>query len=79
MATEALRQVDFSAGRKESVIRVLESVLERARAGSFMSVTVLLEEPDGIVIDYSGSDNLLDLLGKVSRVQHSIQKRMDGE
>ncbi len=79
MASQPLREVDFSAVRKEGVVRVLESAFERARGGGIMSVIVLLEGADEVAVDYSGSDNLLDLLGKVTRLQHSIQKRMDGE
>ena len=75
----SLHQVDFSAGRKESMVRVLEQQLERARAGDCMSVMVMIELPTEVVLDYSGCDNLLDLLGKVARLQHNIQKRMDGE
>jgi hypothetical protein len=74
-----LREVDFAAGRRESIVRVLEAALERARGGDCMSVTVMIEAPTEVSLDYSGCDNLLDLLGKVTRLQHNLQKRMDGE
>lgn len=75
----ALREVDFGAGRMEQIVHVLEAALNRARAGGCMSVTVMIETPAEVSLDYSGCDNLLDLLGKVTRLQHNLQKRMDGE
>jgi hypothetical protein len=76
---EPLHEVDFGAGRKENIVRVLEAALEIARSGGCMSVTVMIERPTEISLDYSGCDNLLDLLGKVTRLQHNLQKRMDDE
>jgi hypothetical protein len=76
---EPLREVDFGAGRKDNMIRVLEAALERARAGGCMSVTVIVEMPTEVSLDYSSCDNLLDLLGKITRLQHNVQKRMDDE
>ena len=64
---------------EDAIVR-LQAAIERARRGETLHVTIMEEFSNGeLQTSWSGSADLLKVLGHLARMMHNVQKRIDGD
>ena len=63
----------------QQVINLLKEALALAEGGEIIAVTIMAEYVSEIHTSFSGTDDLFKQLAHITRMQHRVQRRLDGD
>lgn len=69
--------VPLAQTTNQQAIKYLETLLEDAKAGRITEFAIAYKEEGKFNHCWTGSENLVELLGYISRMQQLVHKRMD--